>query len=133
LGNDVIGVRCTGRTAASPYRSSNSVEPTPNVTVSPSGTTVGPSTPESDGGPSIPTGGGVPPAVRKRARSVTVWNRSVSSARFAAVASNDTTAVARDDSGRMPAWYFPWNGTAGRRPPATAALAAAAGSAGAPR
>ena len=107
LGNDVIGVRCAGRAAASPYRSSNNVEPTPNVTVSPSGTTVGPRTPESDGGPSIPTGGGVPPAVRNRARSVTVWNRPASSARFAAVAPNETTAVARDGAGRMPAWYFP--------------------------
>ena len=72
LGNEFIGVRCAGRRDASPYRSSNSVEPTPNVTVSPSGTTAGPRVPESDDGPPMPTGGGVPPAVRNRARSVTV-------------------------------------------------------------
>ncbi len=72
LGNDCIGVSRSGSWLASPYRSSNSVDPTPKVTVSPSGTTVGPSTPESDGGPSMPTGGGVPPAVRNLAREVIV-------------------------------------------------------------
>ena len=40
------------------------------MTVRPSGATVGPSTPESDGGSPMPSGGGVPPAVRNRARSV---------------------------------------------------------------
>lgn len=113
MGKDVIVVRRGGRAAASPKRSSNSVAPTPNVTVSPSGSTVGPSTPESDDGPLMPTGGGVPPAVRKRARSVTVWNRSRSEALSSAVTSNDTTAVARAGAGRMPAWYLPWKGTAG--------------------
>ena len=68
--------------------------------MSPSGTTVGPSTPESDGGPPMPTGGGVPPAVRNRARSVTVWNRSVSEARSSAVTSNETTAVAGVGAGQ---------------------------------
>ncbi len=134
LGNDVIGIRRAGCRAASPYLSSKSVEPTPNVTVSPSGTTVGPSTPESAGGPPMPTAGGVPPAVRNRARSVTVWNRSTRSARLSAVASNDTTVVAFDGAGRMPAWCFPWNGTGGSSPLTTASLAAAAsGSAGAVR
>lgn len=113
MGKDVIVVRRGGRAAASPKRSSNSVAPTPNVTVSPSGSTVGPSTPESDDGPLMPTGGGVLPAVRKRARSVTVWNRSRSEALSSAVTSNDTTAVARAGAGRMPAWYLPWKGTAG--------------------
>src|SRR6202035_979528 len=99
-------------------------------TVSPSGTTVGPSTPESDGGPPMPTGGGVPPTVRNLARSVTVWNSSVSEARSSAVTSNETTAVAGVGVGRMPAWCLPWNGTAGRRPVTAASFAAAAGSAG---
>ncbi len=132
FGNDGIGTRCAGRRDASPYRSSNSVEPTPNVTVSPFGVTVGPSTPESDGGPPMPTTGGVPPAVRNRARSVTVWNSSTRSARLCAVALNDTTAVAVDGLGRMPAWYLPWNGTAGSSPLTEASLAAPAGSAAAP-
>ncbi len=132
MGNDVIGTRWAGCRDASPYRSSKSVEPTPNVTVSPFGVTVGPSTPESDGGPPMPTTGGVPPAVRNRARSVTVWNSSTRSARLCAVALNDTTAVAGDGLGRMPAWYFPWNGTAGSSPLTAASLAASAGSAGAP-
>ena len=92
------------------------MDPTPTVTVRPSGTTDGPSTPESDGGAPMPTGGGVPPAVRNLARSVIVRNRSVSSARPSAVALNEITAVWRCDCGRMPAWYLPWNGTGGSTP-----------------
>src|SRR6185312_4035437 len=132
LGNDVIVVSRAGRADASPYRSSNSVAPTPSVTVSPSGSTVGPSTPESDGGPLMPTGGGVPPAVRNLARSVSVWNRSVSEAWSSAVTSNETTAVTGVGPGRMPAWCLPWNGTAGSRP-VNAAASAAAGAGGALR
>jgi hypothetical protein len=64
----------------------------------------------------MPTGGGVPPAVRNLARSVIVRNRSVSSARPSAVALNEITAVWRCDRGRMPAWYLPWNGTGGSTP-----------------
>ena len=67
-GNVRIGVSLPGLPAASPYRSSNRVEPTPTVTVSPSGTTFGPSVPESDGGAPMPTGAGGPPVVRNRAR-----------------------------------------------------------------
>ncbi len=78
----------------------------------------------------MPTGGGVPPAVRNLARSVTVWNRSVSEARSVAVTSNDTTAVAGVGAGRMPAWYLPWNGTAGSRPVTAASFATAAGAGG---
>jgi hypothetical protein len=92
------------------------VEPTPTVTVRPSGATVGPSTPESDGGAPMPAGGGVPPAVRNLARAVIVRNRSVSSARPSAVALNEITAVCRCACGRIPAWYRPWNGTGGSAP-----------------
>ena len=102
--------------------------------MSPSGTTVGPSTPESDGGPPMPTGGGVPPAVRNRARSVTVWNSSVSADLVVRRhVERDHRGGRRAASGRMPAWCLPWNGTAGSRPVTAAALAAAAGSAGVPR
>ncbi len=70
----------------------------------------------------------MPPAVRKRARSVTVWSNAVSEALSAAVTSKDTTAVAREGGGRMPAWCLPWNGTAGSCPVTAASLPAAAGS-----
>ena len=64
----------------------------------------------------MPTGGGVPPAVRNLARAVIVWNRSISSPRPSAVALNAITAVWRCGCGRMPAWYLPWNGTGGSSP-----------------
>ena len=79
----------------------------------------------------MPTGGGVPPAVRNRARSVIVRSRSVSSARPSAVTLNETTTVCRCGWGRMPAWCRPWNGTAGSRP-VSAASAAAWSAAGGP-
>ncbi len=86
------------------------------MTVSPSGTTEGPSVPESDGGAPMPVGAGGPPVVRNRARVVSACIRSVSSPRPSAVALNETTVVAGCGSGRIPAWYRPWNGTAGSRP-----------------
>jgi len=61
-------------------------------------------------------GGGVPPAVRNLARAVIVWNSSASSPRPAAVALNAITAVWFCGWGRMPAWYFPSNGTGGSSP-----------------
>ncbi len=104
-----------GRLPPRPNRSSNSVEPTPTVTVSPSATTVGPSTPESDGGALIPVGGGVPPAVRNLALAVIVRSRSVSSARLSAVTLNETTAVCRDGGRPIADWCRPWKGTGGSR------------------
>src|SRR5262249_13722072 len=44
-----------------------------------------------------------------------------------AVTSNDTTAVTGVAPGRTPAWYLPWNGTAGSRPVMAASFATAAG------
>ncbi len=111
-----IAVSPAGLRLARPYRSSNREAPTPTVIVSPSGTTLGPSTPESAGGAPIPSGGGVPPAVRKRARAVSVANRPASSARPAAVTVKATTMVRRAGLARMPGWCRPWNGTAGSRP-----------------
>ncbi len=64
----------------------------------------------------MPTCGGIPPAVRKRARAVMVRSRSVSSPRPSAVTLNESMIVWRCGLGRMPAWYRPWNGTAGSRP-----------------
>ena len=116
LGKVRIAVSPAGLRAASPYRSSNREAPTPTVIVSPSGTTVGPSTPESAGGAPIPSGGGVPPAVRKRARSVSVASRPASSARLAAVTVKAVTMVRRAGLARMPGWCGPWNGTAGSTP-----------------
>ena len=52
----------------------------------------------------MPTGGGVPPAVRNLARAVIVWKSSTSSPRPSAVASNAITAVCRFGWGKMPAW-----------------------------
>ena len=63
-----------------------------------------------------PAGVGIPPAVRKRERSVSVWSRSASSPRFPAVTSKASAMVCRCGGGRMPAWYTPWNGTAGSSP-----------------
>ena len=71
--------------------------------MSPSGITAGPSVPESGAGPPMPAGGGVPPAVRNRARSVTVLKSSASSAFVAAVELKEMTAVAAFGSGRIPA------------------------------
>lgn len=124
LGNGSMGVRRAGLREPRPNRSSNREAPTPTMTVSPSGTTVAPRIPESDGGPVAPAGTGVPPEVRKRERVVRVRSRSVSSPRFSEVMSKASTMLCRCGGGRMPAWCTPWNGTAGNRPTGSAAPAA---------
>jgi hypothetical protein len=53
--------------------------------VSPSDGTLGPRVALSEGGEATPRSAGVPPAVRKRARWVRVWNISVSWSRVVAV------------------------------------------------
>ncbi len=106
-GKDGMAVSRRGLRSVRPYRSSKSEAPTPTVTVSASAGRVGPRVPESAGGAVIPDSRGLPPAVRKRARSVNVRSSSVSSARFSAVASKDTNAVARRGGVRMPAWCRP--------------------------
>ena len=83
--------------------------------VSPSAGTVGPSVPLSDGGAPVPRLAGVPPAVRNRARSVSVRS---SSRELAPVLGDD---VERDEAGGRrrrghdPGLVAPWNGTAGSR------------------
>src|SRR6185437_4989561 len=82
--------------------------------VSPSAGTTGPRTSLSAGGWLIPRLGGVPPAVRNRARVVTVCSRSASDALPSAVESKAATQVAAclpDGPGvRMPDWNAAWNG-----------------------
>src|ERR1700678_2929895 len=114
FGKASIGVSLLGLTAASPYRSSNSVEPTDSVAVRPSAGITGPSTSLSDGGWLTPRLTGVPPAVRNRARAVMVCIRSASSALLDAIASKDATQVNAcfsDGPGvSTPDWRAPWNG-----------------------
>ena len=114
FGKAVIGVSLPGLTDASPYRSSNSVEPTDSVAVRPSAGITGPSTSLSDGGWLTPRLTGVPPAVRNRARVVMVCIRSASSALPDAIASNDATQVnacfCAGPGVSTPDWRAPWNG-----------------------
>ena len=116
MGNGLIAVRCAGLRSARPKRPSNNEAPTPTVTVRPSGTTVGPRIPESEGGAPAPVGVGIPPVARKRERSVRVWSRLSTSLRFPAVTSKASTRVCRCGGGKMPVWYVPSNGTGGSRP-----------------
>ena len=115
FGNEVIAVRCFGFRSAIPKRPSNSVEPNPTVTVSPSAGTSGPSVPLSDGGSTGPGSAGMPPWVRKRARAVSVFSRSISSPRPAAVTLNETKQAAGGGGLTIPACHGPWNGIAGSR------------------
>ena len=114
LGKVRIGVSFSGLRAARPYLSSNRLDPTDSVTVSPSAGTLGPSTSLSDGGWLTPRSGGVPPDVRNRARPVSVRSRSVSPALSPAVESNAATQVngclAAGSGVRIPAWRAPWKG-----------------------
>ena len=57
----------------------------------------------------------MPPAVRNRARAVSVRSRSISSLRPAAVTLNDTKHAAGGGGLTIPACHWPWNGTAGNR------------------
>ena len=88
--------------------------PTPTVIVSPSAGTTGPSVPLSDGGAPVPRLRGTPPAVRNRARSVSVRSSSPSARRSAAVTSNTAKQAAGGGGETIPAWCRPWNGTAGK-------------------
>src|SRR5487761_879949 len=138
FGNAIIGVSFSGLAAAIPYRSSNSVDPTDTVTVSPSAGTTGPRTSLSDGGWLMPRLGGVPPAVRNRALVVTVWSRPASAALSAVIESKAATQVNAclpDGPGvRTPDWRAPWNGydasSAGAPLPWVAARAAGQHAAG---
>ena len=130
-----IGVSFSGLLAARPYLSSNRLEPTDSVTVSPSAGTLGPSTSLSDGGWLTPRSGGVPPDVRNRARPVSVRSRSVSPALSPAVESNAATQVngclAAGSGVRIPAWRAPWKGYDGSVACPSAPVAAVAASASA--
>src|SRR3984893_6258324 len=114
FGKAVIGLSFSGLAALIPYRSSNSVDPTDTVTVSPSAGTTGPRMSLSDGGWLTPRLGGVPPLVRNRALVVTVCSRSASAALSAAIESKAATQVDAclpDGPGvSTPDWLVPWNG-----------------------
>ena len=111
FGKAVIGLSFSGLAALIPYRSSNSVDPTDMVTVSPSAGTTGPRTSLSDGGWPMPRLGGVPPAVRNRALVVIVCSRSARAALSDAIESKAATQVnacLADGPGvSMPDWLRP--------------------------
>ncbi len=67
--------------------------------------------PLSDGGAVVPRSTGVPPAVRKRARSVIALNRSTSPARSVVIASKDANIAAAGGGVMIPAWWVPWKAT----------------------
>jgi hypothetical protein len=135
FGKTRIGVSFSGLRLARPYLPSNRLDPTDSVTVSPSAGTLGPSTSVSDGGWPTPRSGGVPPAVRNRARLVSARSSSVSPVWPPAMQSKAATQVnaclAAGPGVRIPACRAPWNGYDGSAACPSAPVAAAAASASA--